>query len=52
LSEDLPIIVEIVDTEEKIDGFVKIADQLMEEAACGGLITEERAHIITYRAGK
>jgi len=35
-----------------IDGFVKIADQLMEEAACGGLITEERAHIITYRAGK
>jgi len=52
LSEDLPIIVEIVDTVEKIDGFVKVAGELMEKAACGGLITEERAHIISYRAGK
>jgi PII-like signaling protein len=52
LSEDLPIIVEIVDTEENIDAFVKTADELLERAGCGGLMTEERAHIIHYRAGK
>jgi len=52
LWENLPIIVEIVDTEETINGFVKTAGELLEQPACGGLITEEQAHIITYRAGK
>jgi len=52
LSEDLPIIVEIVDTEEKIDNFVPIAGGMLEKAGCGGLITEERAHIIHYTHGK
>lgn len=48
LSEDLPLIVEIVDTAEKIDGFIKIACAIIEDAACGALITEERANIIKY----
>ena len=52
LSEDLPLIVEIVDTEEKIGTFVKVAGELLEQAGCGGLITEERAHVIWYRQGK
>jgi len=52
LSEDLPIVVEIVDTEEKIDSFVRVAGELLEQAGCGGLITEERAHIIHYTPGK
>jgi uncharacterized protein len=52
LSEDLPLIVEIVDTEEKIDGFVKVVCEILDRAGCGGLITEERAHVIHYSAGK
>ena len=52
LSEDLPVVIELVDTAEKIDGFVKVADELFEKAGCGGLITEERARIIRYTTGK
>ncbi len=52
LSEDLPIIIEIVDTEQKIDDFVRVAGGMLEQAGSGGLITEERAHIIHYTSGK
>ena len=52
LSEDLPLVIEIVDSEEKIDSFVGVVSELMERAGCGGLVTEERAHIIHYSAGK
>jgi hypothetical protein len=46
------LIVEIVDSEEKIDSFVIEMNELMERAECGGLVTEERAHIIRYSAVK
>lgn len=52
LSEDLPLIVEIVDTEEKIHEFIIVAGTMFEQAGCGGLITEERAHVIHYTPGK
>jgi len=52
LSEDLPLVIELVDTVEKIDSFIKVADELFEKAGCGGLITEERAGIIRYSTGK
>ncbi|MGE5401936.1 MAG: DUF190 domain-containing protein [Ignavibacteriales bacterium] len=52
LSEDLPLIVEIIDTAEKIDGFIKIACHIIEEAGCGALITEEKVNIIKYTHGK
>jgi PII-like signaling protein len=52
LSEDLPFVVELVDTEEKIDAFIKAAGEMLEQARCGGLITEERAHVIFYKAGQ
>lgn len=52
LSEDLPIVIELVDTEERIGIFVKLASELLEQAGSGGMITEERAHIIHYRHGK
>ncbi len=48
LSEDLPIVVEIVDTIEKIEAFIPIVDRIFEEANCGGLITLEKAEIIKY----
>ncbi|HEX2869393.1 MAG TPA: DUF190 domain-containing protein [Ignavibacteriales bacterium] len=52
LSEDLPLIVEIVDTSEKIDDFIKIACQIIEDSGCGALITEERANVIKYTHAK
>jgi PII-like signaling protein len=49
LSLDLPIIVEIVDTEEKIQVFLEEANQMIEEAQCGALITVEAAEVIRYK---
>jgi len=49
ISEDLPIIVEIVDEEEKINAFVETVDALIQKAACGGLITIEKASVIYYK---
>lgn len=51
LSEDLPVIIELVDTEAKINGFIPHVEDLLEKAGCGGLITEERARIIRYTPG-
>lgn len=48
LSEDMPLIIEIVDEEAKIDLFIPIIEQIFEEANCGGLITLEKAEIIKY----
>lgn len=46
LSEDLPIIIEIVDSEEKIAKFLPRLDEMVKE----GLVTLEKAHVILYRA--
>jgi uncharacterized protein len=50
-SQDLPIIVEIVDVEDKINAFVDVADALLEKAGCGGLITVEKASVLYYKPG-
>lgn len=52
LSEDLPIVLEIVDTEDKIKSFIPIVDQLFDEAGCGGMLTMEKAEVIKYTHGK
>ena len=46
LSEDLPIVIEIVDAKEKIDELLPHIDQMVEE----GLVTLERVRVIKYRA--
>jgi len=46
LSEDLPIVIEIVDSEEKISQFIPQLDAMVKE----GLITLEKANVIMYRA--
>jgi PII-like signaling protein len=46
------VIVEIVDTLDKINLFVKKVEQLFEESKSGGLITIEKAEVIRYRSGK
>ena len=52
LSEDLPVVIELVDAAEKIDEFIEVAGKMLEQAGCGGMITEERAHIIRYTSGR
>jgi len=44
LSEDLPFVVEIVDTEEKINEFVEAIDSMMGS----GLITLEKVQVLQY----
>ena len=46
LSEDLPLVIEIVDTEERIQAFLPVLDEMMK----GGLVTQERVRVIDYRA--
>jgi PII-like signaling protein len=48
LSSDLPIVVEIVDTEEKIEAFLPLVDEAVSE----GLATVEKVKIRFYRSGK
>jgi len=52
ISSDLPLVIEIVDTEEKIRQFTATVEQLFEQTKSGGLITIEKAEVIRYRAGK
>jgi len=44
LSTDLPVVIEIVDSEEKIDAFLPIVDELVTE----GLVTLEAVRIVRY----
>src|SRR4030095_15245364 len=45
LSMDLPIVIEIVDREEKINAFLPVLDEMIG----GGLVTLERAKVIRYQ---
>ena len=45
LSEDLPLVVEIVDAEDKIEAFMPYLDGIIGE----GLITKEKVQVIAYR---
>jgi len=47
LSEDLPVIIEIVDTREKLETFLRLVDDEIAE----GLATLERAEVHFYRSG-
>lgn len=48
LSEDLPIVIEIVDSEEKVQAFLPHLDEMVKE----GLITLEKVNVILYQAGQ
>jgi uncharacterized protein len=48
LSLDLPIVIECVDTQEKIDAILPELDQMIG----GGLTTLERVRVIMYRPGE
>jgi PII-like signaling protein len=48
LSTDLPLVIEIVDETEKIQGFLPVLDAMMD----GGLVTLEKVQVIHYRPHK
>jgi len=52
LSFDLPIVVEIVDQNEKIEQFLEKANAMIEESGCGALMTIEKAEVIYYKSRK
>jgi len=52
ISIDLPIVIEIVDHEEKLNEFIPIVDRMMEECGKGGLITIEKAEVLYYKHKK
>jgi uncharacterized protein len=45
LSMDLPIVIEIVDTEEKVNAFLPVLDEMIG----GGLVTLEKTKVIRYQ---
>jgi PII-like signaling protein len=51
LSSDLPIVIEIVDEESKIDAFLPVLSSLFETSGSGGLVTVEKIGIIRYSHG-
>jgi PII-like signaling protein len=48
LSEDLPVVIEIVDEAPKIDAFLPELDKMVTE----GMVTLERVRVIAYRASE
>jgi len=45
LSEDLPVLIEIVDQAARVEEIIPVLDEMIGE----GLMTLERVHIVTYR---
>ncbi len=52
LSEDLPIVIEIVDSDEKIGSFLPVVNDLFEKCGHGGLITVEKVDVLYYKPKK
>jgi PII-like signaling protein len=48
LSMDLPLLIEIVDSEEKINAFLPLLDEMIG----GGLVTLEKVKVLHYRSGE
>ena len=46
LSFDLPVVIEMVDSEEKIQGFLSVLNEMMG----GGLLTMEKVTVVDYRS--
>lgn len=48
LSEDLPMVIELVDTAEKIQKILPMLDEMVGD----GMVTLEKVQVIAYRAGR
>jgi uncharacterized protein len=52
LSEDLPIVIEIVDIDEKIKSFMPVVNEMIESSGGGAMVTLEKVDVIRYSHGK
>lgn len=50
-SGDMPMVIEIVDEEAKVEAFRPLLSGIMEEAGMGGLVTIEAIRVIHYKPG-
>ena len=50
LSEDLPIVVEMVDSEEKISKALPLFEEMIEASGCGVLVTLESVEVLHYNS--
>ena len=46
LSEELPVVIEMIDTKEKLENFMEVVDHVLR----GGLVTFEKMQIRMYRS--
>ena len=52
LSPDLPIVIEIIDKEEKIEAFAPRLNELFEQSGFGGVVTIETVKVLKYQPEK
>lgn len=52
LSGDLPIIIDIVDSEENIEKFIPKVNEMMDKSKKGGLIITEDINVVRYKSGE
>lgn len=48
LSEDLPMVIELVDSQDKIEAFLPVVDEMVDE----GLVTLEKVRVFKYRGNR
>jgi len=48
LSDDLPLVIEIVDSPDKIDAFLPVLDRMMNDSMGSGLVTLENVQVLQY----
>lgn len=50
LGADLPVVIEIIDSDARIDAFLPRLHDLLTAAGCGGMVTTERVQTVRYTA--
>jgi PII-like signaling protein len=48
LSSDLPLVIEIVDSRDKLDAFLPVLDDMMNDGMVSGLLTLENVQVLQY----
>ncbi len=52
LSEDMPVVIEIVDTADKISEFMPVLNEIIDQANTGIMITTEKVQVVKYSSKK
>jgi uncharacterized protein len=52
LGGDLPILIDITDSEEQVQKFIPVVEEMMEKSGKGGLITTQEVEVHRYLPGK